>query len=434
MGRHAVQTVMQKTVTGLLLCWCSFVVYGAPLINSIRYEGNDVSQTAMLNREIFITEGDEFNDQLVEKSRQAIMNLGLYKSVSYRVEPVDAPVDVTVSADYVQAVDVVFSLSEKYYVLLIPRARIDDEDKKVGLQLLWNNIWGMNHEMELLYENRGRELGVKQKRELFRYDYPNINNSPYRLYVELFAVNEVDTSEIEAIDRQDKIFRLVGSRWLNDQGRNRGWFAGASVLLQHRSNLLLSDQSIDYTDAVVLGLDVGYDDVSNYEFNRGGKSYGYTLDWSHDSLGSDSQFTKHEIYYRSYYRFDSRPLSNLNVQTKLGHANNYILGDTAFSLGSSSDLRGYENDRFNGNTMLLTNIEYVFPYESHPLLRYVTFIDLGNTYNELRDILHQQLHVGAGFGLRWKIKSFVRVDLRADIGYGFSDQDYRVSFGTRHAF
>ncbi len=421
---------MQKAITGLLLYLCSCVVYAAPLINSIRYEGNDVSQTAMLNREIFIAEGDVFNEQLVEKSRQAIMDLGLYKSVSSRVEPVD----VATTVDSAQSVDVVFSLSEKYYVLVIPRARIDDEDKKVGLQLLWNNVWGLNHEMELLYENRGSELGVKQKRELLRYDYPNVNNGPYSLYFELVDINDVDTTEAEALNRQDKILRLAGSRWLNDQGRNRGWLAGASVLLQHRTNLQLVDQVVDYTDAVVLGLDIRYDNASYYEYNRGGKEYGYTLDWSHESLGSDSQFTKHAVYYRSYYRFDSRPLSNLNVQTKLGHSNNYILGDTAFGLGGSSDLRGYENDRFNGNTMLLTNIEYVFPSNAHPLFRYVSFIDLGNTYDELRDIFHRQLHVGAGVGLRWKIKSFVRVDLRADIGYGFSDKDYHVSFGTRHTF
>lgn len=423
---------MQKTITGLLLCLCSFAVYSAPIINNIRYEGNDVSQSAMLNREIFIAEGDVFDEALVEKSRQAIMDLGLYKRVSYSVQYAD--ITATASPDEAQYVDVTFSLSEKYYVLLIPRARIDDEDKKVGLQVLWNNLWGMNHEMELLYENRGSELGVKQKRELLRYDYPNVNNSPYSLYFELVDINDVDTTEIEALDRQDQILRLAGSRWLNDQGRNRGWFTGASVLLQHRQNVLLSDQSVEYTDAVVLGLDIGYDNVSHYEFNRGGKAYGYTLDWSHDSLGSDSQFTKHVVYYRSYYRFDSRPLSNLNVQTRLGHSNNYILGNTAFGLGGSSDLRGYENDRFNGNSMLLTNIEYVFPNNAHPLLRYVTFIDLGNTYDELSDIFHRQLHVGAGFGLRWKIKSFVRVDLRADIGYGFSDEDYHVSFGTRHAF
>lgn len=432
MGRHAVQTAMQKIITGLMLCLYGFAVHSAPIINSISYQGNDVSQPDMLNREIFIAEGDEFDEVLVEKSRQAIMDLGLYKRVSYSVQYAD--ITATAPPDEAQYVDVTFSVSEKYYVLLIPRARIDDEDKKVGLQVLWNNLWGMNHEMELLYENRGSELGVKQKRKLLRYDYPNVNNSPYSLYFELVDINDVDTTEIEALDRQDQILRLAGSRWLNDQGRNRGWFTGASVLLQHRQNVLLSDQSVEHTDAVVLGLDIGYDNVSHYEFNRGGKAYGYTLDWSHDSLGSDSQFTKHVVYYRSYYRFDSRPLSNLNVQTRLGHSNNYILGNTAFGLGGSSDLRGYENDRFNGNSMLLTNIEYVFPNNAHPLLRYVTFIDLGNTYDELSDIFHRQLHVGAGFGLRWKIKSFVRVDLRADIGYGFSDEDYHVSFGTRHAF
>jgi len=122
------------------------------------------------------------------------------------------------------------------------------------------------------------------------------------------------------------------------------------------------------------------------------------------------------------------------VQTLLGHANNDILGEPAFKLGSGQDLRGYENDRFAGNTMLLTNIEYMFPHDDYPIIRYVGFVDLGNTYDEIADIFHQSLNFGVGVGLRWKLRAFVNLDLRADFGYGITDSDYKFSFGTSNAF
>ncbi|TNF37462.1 MAG: outer membrane protein assembly factor, partial [Gammaproteobacteria bacterium] len=136
----------------------------------------------------------------------------------------------------------------------------------------------------------------------------------------------------------------------------------------------------------------------------------------------------------SYYRFKSRPHDNLNVQTLFGHASNDILGDAAFSLGSGDDLRGYDNDRFEGNTLLLVNMEYMTPMEVYPTFRYVYFLDIGNTYDEVSDIKHGSLKTGAGVGFRWKLTAFVKLDLRMDIGYGFYDSDYHISFGTRHTF
>jgi len=427
-----------KTFLWLILLLCSFTVEAVSVINKIKYQGNEVTQASLLNREIYISAGDEANEAIIEKSRQAIMDLGLFRSVHYCIEKANAN-ELEDNEDYFGSsnesqVNVVFIVKEKYYLLVLPKFKVEDDVFYYGMQLKWDNIFGLNHESRLLAEDRGSTRGVDENRFLFRYFYPNFNGTTYNIEIKLQVNNDVDETD-GVIDRQDDSFQLKVSKWLNKRGRNRGWFAGGGVLLKKRFNEDLVDSSnSEKTDAIILGVDAGYRDIQNFEFNRGGKAYGYKLDWSYADLGSDAEFTRHLFYYKSYYRFDSYPLSNLNVQMQLGHSNDDVLGDDAFSLGSSRDLRGYNNDRFNGNTMFLTNFEFMFPEAEHPVIRYVAFIDIGNTYDELGDIIHDELNVGAGFGLRWKIRALVNIDLRADIGYGFTDEDYRVSFGTRHAF
>ncbi|MCW8934758.1 MAG: BamA/TamA family outer membrane protein [Gammaproteobacteria bacterium] len=420
-----------KTFLWLILLLCSFTVEAVSIINNVRYKGNEITQASVLNREIYITPGTEFNEALIEKSRQAIMDLGLFKSVRYYLEEDYTSVKTN---SMVSLVDVIFVVEEKYYLLVIPRLKINDEEIHVGLQLKWDNAFGLNHETRFLAEDRGTTSGIGESRYSFRYFYPNWNNSAYNIDITLQTENEVVDSE-NVIDRQDDMFMFAVSRWLNERGRNRGWFAGVSVLYQHRlfEDVIVNANS-ENIDAVVLGAEVGYININNYAFNRGGKSYGYKLDWSHDSFGSESEFTKHLLYYISYYQFDKYPTSNLNVQMQIGHSSEQFLGEDTFSLGSSDDFRGYDNNRFTGNTIFLTNFEYLFPQVDYPVIRYAAFIDIGNTYDQLSDIFHEALHVGAGFGLRWKIRAFVKLDLRADLAYGFEDEDYHFSFGTRHTF
>lgn len=424
---------MEKTkiLLWLILVLCSFTVEAISVINNIQFKGNKITQASVLTREIYITPGGELNDALIEKSRQAIMDLGLFKSVHYYFEENATTLSVDPN---ISQVDVVFVVEEKYYLLVIPRLKVDDDEINVGIQLKWDNVFGLNHETRILAENRGSTNGISESRYSFRYFYPNWNNSAYSIDLIIQTENDI-SNDINLIDQQDDLFKLAVSRWLNKRGRNRGWFAGASVLYQKRlfEDVIVSANS-ENIDAVVLGVDAGYQNINNYEFNRSGKSYGYKLDWSHESMGSESEFTKHLLYYISYYRFDKYPASNLNVQMQVGHSNEQFLGEDAFSLGSNDDLRGYENNRFTGNTMLLANFEYMFPQVDYSVIRYVTFIDMGNTYDQLSDIFHHPLHIGTGFGLRWKIRAFVKLDLRADVGYGFADEDYRFSFGTRHTF
>lgn len=413
-----------------MLLVCSFSVEAVSKIKNIRYVGNEVTQESVFDREIYISKDDILNENLIEKSRQAIMNLGLFKTVKYYLEE---NYDTGQSDEEESLVDVVFVVEEKYYLLIIPRARSDDNEIHLGVQLRWDNAWGLNHRMRLLHMDRGNTQGVDELSKTASYFYPNVNDSSFNAGLRLQSVNAVDET-VGVIDRQDEIFEISVSRWLNDHARNQGDFIGVRLRQQQRFNeVLAGTEKSNYVDAVVLGLDIGYRDVNNYEYNRGGKDYGYILDISDESFGSENEFVKHQLYYRSYYRFSKRPSANLNVQMEVGHANEKVLDQDAFSLGGK-DLRGYEKSRFTGNTKFLMNIEHMFPHPDYPVIRYVYFIDIGNATDQIKTLFHEPLNVGAGFGFRWKIKALVNIDLRADFGYGFTDEDYRFTFGTRHAF
>ncbi len=420
-----------QTLLCLILVLCNFTVGAKTFINEIRYQGNEVTRASVLNREIYIRPGDEFNDALIERSRQAIMDLGLYKWVHYYLEE-EYTDGSTGKGD--SRINVVFIVKEKYYLLVIPRLKVVDNEFFYGLQFQGDNLFGLNHRSRLLVQDRGSIENIDENRVVLNYFYSNVNDSNFNLDFALQSENTVDESE-GLVDRQDDSFRMGISRWLNPRGRNRGWFAGGSIKYLQRFNedILITDNS-ESIEATILGAEIGYKNTNDFEYNRGGKAYGYRLEWTGDSIDSEAQFTKHLFYYRSYYRLKNRPLSNLNVQMKFGHSNDKVLGEYAFTLGSRNDLRGYEKNRFKGNTLFLTNVEYMFPQPEHPVIRYVTFVDVGSTYDQLSDVLHEPLNVGAGVGLRWKIRSLVKIDLRVDVAYGFTDDDYKFSFGTRHAF
>jgi len=435
MGRFIVETSLEQKIKQIslvfLLLFYSVSSLANTLIKSISFEGNFVTEEALLLREMYIKEGDVLDLAKVEASIQAIMDLGLFKSVNYYI-----------AEDFIQLEEgsdeahLVILLEEKYYLLILPRLRVDEDETKLGIQLLWDNIFGLNHKMRFLVEDRGTTEGVHEQRQRIKYSYPNINGSRFSLSFQMTNRNDLDEDDIKGfIDRRDQHFGIGLFKWLNPRGRNRGWFAGVGFNYRLRENIVLSGLFEDNElDAIVIGLQYGFKNVHQYEYNRGGKEFGYNLDISHHSLGSESEFFQHLLFYKSYYQFKSRPGDNLNVQTLLGYSTNDVMGNEAFSLGSSGGLRGYDSGRFEGNTKLLLNVEYLTPDKGYSALRYVYFVDIGNTYNDISDIRHKHLNTGAGFGIRWKIKAFVKVDLRIDVGYGFADENYHVSFGTRHAF
>jgi outer membrane translocation and assembly module TamA len=67
-------------------------------------------------------------------------------------------------------------------------------------------------------------------------------------------------------------------------------------------------------------------------------------------------------------------------------------------------------------------------------VRKVFFIDVGEAVANLSDIDLENLNIGIGAGLRWKMRRFVNFNLRIDFAYGLETDKFRIAAGAKHRF
>jgi outer membrane protein assembly factor BamA len=421
-----------KYLLGLLLLALGNVLWAdaLPRIDIIRFAGNAVTAEQILRQEMWLREGDVLDPILVERSRQAIMNLGLFRSVLAE----------TLEEDGQTVLQLL--LVERYYLLPIPLigAKPDDEVYNYGLELRYDNMFGLNQRLKLSFEHR-RSLDEEEnpmRQWLLDYYYPRLLGSRNNLFFHTRLRGQaIFTNEDEGAGgyyRDQTMFGLGLSRWLNPQGMSEGWQIGAALNLSQHDYSEQWGAGLDYQDEQALELqsDVSYYQVAEHPYHRDGHHYGYTLSQSLAGMGSDFSYTRHQFYWREY-----RPLSwvdaNLNTQLRLGFARGSSFGKGAFNLGGSA-LRGYREDIGAGNAMFLLNLEYQHRITGFPQMRAVLFGDVGNVWDEPEAIRLSGFYPALGVGLRWRVQYFVDTTLRVDYGYGLRDDTNRFYFSTSASF
>jgi outer membrane translocation and assembly module TamA len=250
-------------------------------------------------------------------------------------------------------------------------------------------------------------------------------------------LDETVDGETGTYDRDRKLARLLVGGWLNQKGPSRGLNLRAGPLYETYDHTYISgaeDILPDLTiQAVVARLDGYY--VTDKLLSRAGYHYGYELTLSDEATGSDKNFLKHTFFYRKYIPLGDIDHQNLNLQLKGGLITDSILGVPEFKIGGSRNLRGYDRDAVEGDIFTILNIEYLRPILNKETLRGALFTDIGNAWEDTDDISFSDFKYGVGFGLRWKLKRFVRTDVRLDVAHGLSEGgETKAYLSTRATF
>jgi outer membrane protein assembly factor BamA len=424
---------------------------GLPIIVAIEFVGNRVTQNQILRQEMLVRAGDPADPSLIEQSRQAIMNLGLFESVRADVEPMESGALLTIT------------VKEKFYILPVPKLNRDEKDQfTLGAELTVDNLGGYNQQLKLRYETEeaNAEAGGEVVTYLFSYNYPRMFGSPWQLQTEITqATGPADRKE--NWDDQDptwlykKQARTAGvqmSRWFEKTGPSQGWQAGGGLIWRRNAfDYLYTYQDVLDTcepivscpirntrDSTAVGVraEISYRRVSDYLYSRQGTEYGYDGEYGSRTLGSDTRYTRHEFYWRYYHLLEGRPHENIDTQLRVGlSSGDMFLGDeSAYSLGGNKTLRAYESSFAKGNAYVLLNLQYLRPLFGYYPLRGVIFLDVGNTYRS-----NNEMHIGhllwdVGVGLRFRLKAFVKIDLRLDVSYSPVDGETRTFLGTKELF
>jgi outer membrane protein assembly factor BamA len=407
------------------------VVFAEALtISEIQFKGNKVTQESILRQELTIKEGDPLDQEKIKASRQTVMDLGLFKSV-----------DVEVTESGV----VIYTVSEKHFILFLPRISYDSDENelKPGARLTVNNIAGLNQRMKLTYiQSDAEDADNGNRNELgLEYEYPKILGGPYNLRTSFNIVHSplqyfqggISVAEYK---KNDLDFSFLVTRWFNKTGPSSGWVLGGGMRYVDHNYKYVSGMPGVFADdhAVSLLVSLGYTDLHDHLYSRSGVEYGYSIEQSAEFLGSEYQFNRHQFYYRQFMPLD-RIHHNLNVQARIGFSAGASsnLDNDAYTINGYGDLRAY-SEEVEGDAFMIVNLEYLRPVLGRNHIRSLVFVDAGDTFDNNSDISLSDLKWAAGFGLRWKIKSFVSLDLSMEYGRNFDSGENKFYFKTKGAF
>ena len=405
------------------------------IIQAIEFVGNSVTRPQTMLQEMLVKVGDVADPSRIERSRQAIMDLGLFVSVTAMLEPLESGSLLRIT------------VKEKYYILPVPKLNRDDDNKfSLGAELTLNNLAGLNQTLKLRYEGEDAPglSGGKIENTTLGYIYPRVLGSPYEFRTDLSQTRSPYETITDGV--LDSVYELQAwtaslqvSRWLAPRGPSRGWQVGGGLVWRHNNYEFQSGQPAStLQDSQAVGISVlgQFIDVHDYLYSRSGEQYGYTGEFGVPPLGSDTLYTRHAFFYRKYFLLEGVPHENIDVQALLGLSSGDIFpGDSyAYSIGGSRTLRGFPSGSFPGNAYVLLNVQYLRPVFSYFPLRSVVFLDIGNAYSSNEHIDLGDLKWSAGVGLRFRLKSFVKIDLRLDVAYVYETGDYKVFLGTKEAF
>ncbi len=419
-------------VIGLFLPVILFA--NSTVIDQFEIIGNTKTHPSTILQELTFSEGDEVTPEDIEASTQSIKDLGLFQAVEINTNTLD---DGSVVAE--------ITVKEKRYNFILPKLnRNGDGDITTGIVWRADNLFGRNQRSKftVAYQKFDGADEEDETQVAWDYSYPRITNTPYSL---AFRVSHEDTTLEETLnaktgkyERTRDQFRLLVGRWIQRQGPSQGLVISAGPVYEKYDHTFLSGTSGLLPDLTVLAAQFeinGYY-VHDHLLSRSGHHFGYELTYSDpEHTGSDIDFTKHFLFYRKYIPLPYDDHSNLNIQFRLGYISRSILGPPEFKIGGSSNLRGYDRDTVEGNSFFIFNAEWLHPVLNRETLRSAVIFDAGNAWENSSDAQLSDLKYGVGFGLRWKIKRFVRTDVRLDIARGLSDGgETKAYLSTRSTF
>lgn len=394
-----------------------------PTVRSIAFSGNQVTQPQTLLREMSIQVGAPANPAEIERSRQAILDLGLFRSVKVDQAPVEDGVGLT------------FSVREKWYILPYPRlsANSDGQDS-IGAELRWNNVGGLNHSLRAVVsssdrreEGHGRKLGYQ-----LSYHAPFLFDSPYTLDTEVSRESvPIQLDDMPPYDQTIDQIGLIVSRKIDSSGAaSQGWRAGGG-LLWRRQNTAGPDAPTPWGDTYALLTQLDYRNEHDYVYSERGTAFNARYEFADQNVLSDYTYKRLTARYRYSMAFGRTPHQTLEFAAAAGDTAGDRSDTAPFTLGGTQGLRGYARNRFEGNAYYLVSASYLRPVHWN-WLRFVATLEAGNVYDE-PDELDANIRWSLGLGFRIRLTHLVHTELEFGIALPL-DNDGARFYGYRNGF
>lgn len=390
------------------------------MLEDIQVKGNDKTKDYVITREMKLKTGQPFNVKDARRSMQKVYNLGYFEDVNMKLNPGKEPNAVVLETDVVEQKTGTFTIGGGY----------SENDGLIGIiELGDNNFRGTGDKAKIHWEFGG---DTDNKNYSIGYTKPWLDSKETSASFNFYDMTNEYTDyqkgkEYSTYDRNRKGWDVTLGRPQNEYMRNYITFKSRD------------DKYVDH----VSGTDVRTDDPNYLKDNFGlthsvtlsrvfdsrdnvfnpteGSYYSLSSEFAGRFMGGEFNFNKYTAESRKYYKVGKEQV--IAVRAEAGYADGKMPQSGKFNVGGSDSLRGYDDDQFEGDKMLLGSVEYRFPIAKK--VQGVVFSDIGNAWE------------GEGYklnDLKGSIGVGVRVNtplgpVRLDLAKGSEGAKTHFSFG-----
>lgn len=391
---------------------------GAERVAEIRFVGNEVTRPKVMLRELPFTVGEPADAAAVERGRQAILDLGLFKSVQVERRQES------------QGLVVIYTVREKWYVLPTPRFDVNgDRQYSYGAQLAWDNLWGLNHSLLVFGQQRDPQLqGVGKETQYFvGYFAPLVLDSRWSLGANAGLTERPVFSNQGPYEERFESAQILASRSLSDGPPSQGWNVGTGLYWQRQDTSGLVEP---YGQATAPVASLSYRDLRFQVYSEEGLQAGARLEAAREGLASDYDYTRLGLGATRFLHLGSTPHQSLHLRGDLGLNWQGPVGRRSYSLGGTYTLRGYDPDFLQGDAYYRVAVEYLRPV-GWRWLRLLVIAETGSTGENPGDLPDNRVYSSLGLGFRLRLPTFVNFEVEAGVAMPLSGGGGLRLFGSR---
>lgn len=393
-----------------------------PVIREIVFSGNDTTQPKTMLREMSVRVGDVADPAQIEHSRQAVQDLGLFKSVSVRQEPLP------------DGVRLIYEVREKFYFLPYPRLNANaDQQYSYGAELRWNNIRGLNQNLQLLVTqgDSKREGYGKQTSYTVAYVAPFIWDSSNNLALSANHLTAPRSNLVTGDPYTEKLdsAQVLLSHRYSTTAASQGWLLGGGLQFQNEDRYGLG-AAPPYGHATSLVGVVEYRDLHDEIYSELGELFSFRQETALRGVASDYGYTLLTAGYDRYFQLGDLQHQTLQLSGDIGGYFNVPQDVTHFAQGGTGNLRGFPKYSFEGNSFYYGTALYQRPIGWN-WLRVMGGVEIGNVAAHPSRELFRHLHADAFLGLRIRFAWFVNLQFEAGYAMPLNGGDTGRLFGGR---
>ncbi len=383
-------------------------------VNNITISGNSRTADRVIRRELYLSEGEAFNQNDLKDSMSALKRTGYFNDVQIIPKQTQKDkMDLLVNVSEASTGSIMGGLSYGSYDGFGVNAGISDR-----------NFFGSGIEV-------GLDLDTSEKtlRGSLRFYNPRIFDSLYSLGGNVFRKD---------FDYYDYDEKSVGGNLKLGRKIGRNLHASLTYLYEDVELRNVSDSlkdSIYYREGRViksaLAPAISYDNTDDYYLPRSGVNI--TAGFEYAGIGGDADFIRNSLTAKYYYGFNDLIDYDLIVRLKsrvstIKDNGNLPLNEKLY-LGGVGTVRGFKsgtlapkdekNSLIGAKKMAAASIELSFPLIESVQLRLLTFYDYGITGDDKFNDIHRS---SVGAGLEWA-KSPLGVPLQLFYAHALDDKE-----------